>query len=149
MYSLNKRSCLLDSFAHIIRVRPEWLAMIIGHDGPEGFHSQECINVALGMGFAVTTVERKPVAQNPEDGSMRLVEFNHQTAEGRFGWALCHTEGVLMGRMPFTNKPHAVAWQDPWIHDPGCGQKYQLLDENNLVTDTNFIPMIYLRIDKL
>jgi hypothetical protein len=149
MDSLNKRSCLLDSFAHIIGCRPEWFALAVGHTGAEGYHSQECIEVALKMGYAVTTIERKPVAQNPEDGSMRLVSFNQKTAEERFGWALCHTQGVLMGRMPFTNKPHAVAWDDPWISDPGCDQKYSLLDGYNLVNDTNFIPMIYLRIDKL
>jgi hypothetical protein len=125
-----------------------WMATLVGHDGTEGYHSQELIDIACKLGYAVTEIQRTPVAQNPEDGSMRMVEFREHR-DIHFGTHMCSCEGVLLGRVPFTNKPHCVAWSDPYAYDPAVDQKYSILDEQNRPTDTNFVPMVFLRIEKL
>ena len=143
---LHSRSCVLDSFAHVMLCTPQEFAHRVGHEGHTGYHTQELIDVLSDMGYAVTEIQRSPVAQNPLNGALSVVEFKEHK-DIRFGHHMCAAEGVLLGRVPYTNMPHCVAWSDPFAYDPAVDQKYSILDESNRPTDTNFIPTVFLRIN--
>ena len=78
----HKNSCLLDSFAFLLEKRPMFMIQRLGHSGWEnGFHTQELIEVVLDMGWAVTLVERKPIALNPVTGMVREIHFGDRSAD--------------------------------------------------------------------
>lgn len=106
----NRRSCVLDAFSYAIGVEPQVLIDIIGHDGSEGVPTQQAISALLTLGYAVTTIERRPSVQDPCTGIVRRVEFSpSQRGYGRWGWELSRGNGVLIGRGN-NNLPHAVPW---------------------------------------
>lgn len=145
---LNERSCLLDSFASILGHEPKTLAKLVGHDGPEGYHSQELIEVALFFGWAVTPIQRCVMSENPVTHDLHVVSFP-EGEDVRFARHLSGREGVIMGFVPMVMKPHAVAWAADHVYDPAIDNYYSLLNEQGEVNDLNFIPQTFLRMDKL
>lgn len=148
MKKLNDRSCVLDSFAYILGTDPLHLARRIYGNGENGYHTQQLIEIASQMGWAVTMFERKALGQNPVTGKVWEVIWA-DGGESRFSRNLFQTKGVLLGRTPWTNRPHAVAWKDPYAHDPAIDQKYTIIDPNGRVNDVNFMPLTFLRMDEL
>ena len=71
----NRWSCMATAFAMALDIPVVEFINRIGHDGSEivcpadepggrrGFHSQECITVALGFGLAATQIELFPASQ--------------------------------------------------------------------------------------
>lgn len=113
----HKRSCLLDSFAFLINQRPMFLIQKLGHSGWEnGFHTQELIEVLLDLGWAVTHIERKPIALNPVTGLVREIHFGDRNADRRFADRIRDKIGVLTGEND-KGVPHAVAWEYDRIWD--------------------------------
>jgi hypothetical protein len=128
--------------------KPEVLKSEVGHGGPDGYHSQELIEVLLKRGFAVTAIERHPVAQNPLTLDTRPIEFQEGNDE-RFSRHLLNGVGVLMGKTPFNSKPHAVSWTGLHVRDSKTKICYEILSEEGMIYDLHFSPQIFLRVDKL
>ncbi len=144
---LNSRSCVLDAFAYIMCYQPDYVAELVGHQGPEGFHTQELIEVALAEGWAVTPIERFPQATNWETEKTRSISFKGEDREERFIRHLKKVDGVLLGqRGP---KPHAVAWDSSSfeIYDPSTDTRF-LLFQDGKIDQWMFHPEIFLRMDE-
>ena len=152
MKQTHKRSCLLDSFSLILGVLPERLIEMIGHDGfKDGFHTQELIEVCLQRGHAVTLIERKPSAINPETRQLRYIDFAPRTAAQRFVGALWGKRGVLTGYNSKGNT-HAVAWECNRLWDPSSGLVYPHIRADlglSEVPQPLFSAWNFLRIDKI
>ena len=145
---LHSKSCLLDAFAFIMNMPPHIVATQVGHNGPNGFHTQELIEVALRHDFSVTMIERTPVSQNPDDYSIEGVDFKGGTEE-RFIRQLERSHGVLLGVTPWTAKPHAIAWTGMEAYDPGIEARYPMIDDEGQIMDSLFVPHAYLRLDMI
>ena len=144
---LNKRSCVLDSFAYILGVEPKELDRRVGHYGTEGYHTQELIEICLRDGWSVTAIERHPVAMNPETYVNRAIRFSEGN-ERRFARWLAEGTGILLGLTPLTLKTHAVAWNG-LVYDPGIDLYYELLTESGTISDLRFTPQTFLKMDQL
>jgi hypothetical protein len=126
---------------------PEWVIEQIGHNGSAepykaaglkaGFHEQECIEVALGLGYTCTPIEAVPtISPYQHGGDARPVYFG-EGLSGNFeagvsgNWVrllrhMVGTCGVLTGTYAKLTDPtcvrgHAVAWDGVTtqkIHDP-------------------------------
>jgi len=123
-------SCLATSWAMVLDVPVEVLFTLVGHDGGEilypsspeparrrSFHPAEFIHPALGAGFAVVPVERRPCWRNPEGG----VDYvKHAGGNDRMiATFMSRFDGVITGETP-RGLSHAVAWDHRarLIHDP-------------------------------
>jgi hypothetical protein len=128
LINTHKYSCLLDSFAFILEKRPMFLIQRLGHSGWEnGFHTQELIEVLLDLGWAVTLIERKPIALNPVTGTVREIHFGDRSADNRFIDRIWDSTGVLTGENS-KKVPHAVAWQCNRIWDSANGACYSHIE---------------------
>ena len=130
----------------------ERLIEMVGHDGfKEGFHTQELIEVALRRGFAVTSIERQPVAINPDTEQARRIDFPPRTADQRFADCLWDHRGVLTG-FNSKHKTHAVAWECNRLWDPSSGLCYPHIRAEiglGVVPQPLFYAWNFLRIDKV
>lgn len=149
MSRTHQYSCLLDSFAHILGLRPLALIDRLGHSGWEhGFHSQELIDVCLEKGLSVTLIERRPVSVNPNTWFTREVFVDHNK---RFLNQIWNHRGILLG----ANKkgvPHAVAWEQNQIWDPANEECYSHLEADigsEIAVKPKFVAWNFLRIDKI
>lgn len=102
----------------------------IGHDGsdlafptmPEpacrrGFHVQECIEVAMQMGFAVTPIELFPRhAPSVSVSPLRVLFGDERGNLARFTRVIRTGRGVLTGRS--RHHCHAVAYHHGAVYDP-------------------------------
>ena len=128
----NRWSCIATSFAMALDIPVAELIRRIGHDGSEivspakepagrrGFHVQECVAVALTLGFAVTPIELFPVSEF-EGGHEKVIAFpaNATTPDGNWDRLRDHIEssrGVLAGQGSRTM--HAVAYECGQLYDP-------------------------------
>jgi hypothetical protein len=114
----------LDSFAFLLDKRPIFLIQRLGHSGWEnGFHTQEIIEAMLNLGWAITHIERKPIALNPITGLVREIHFEERSADRRFTDRIWGKTGVLTGENA-KGVPHAVAWKLNRIWDSASGDCY-------------------------
>ena len=147
---LHSKSCLLDSFAWVMRLPPHVVATRVGHFGEDaGFHTQELIEAVLGCGWAVTAIERFPVAKNPDTFEVNPIEFAGG-CELRFSRHLRIRPGVLLGRTTITHRNHAVGWDNlsRMAYDPAIDRHITILDEDtNECDDKFFIPHTFLRME--
>ena len=126
----NRWSCLPTAFAMAIGITVEEMVNAIGHDGskiiwpdlPEprcrrGFHTQECIRVALLLGKSVTPVEYESRLA-PGDVTP-LTITNHRW----FSAYLTTSCGVVTGVVGQngTAKGHALAYSYTLVADPTTG----------------------------
>lgn len=134
----NRWSCIATAFAMAMDIPVSDLIHQIGHDGSQivaplaeepagrrGFHSQECITVALSRGFAVTQIEVFPVSLFQGD-RRHVITFPPATAafDGNWERFLFHvhsSKGVLGGASRRTS--HAVAVDHGHVFDPN-GSSY-------------------------
>jgi hypothetical protein len=140
------KTCVLDSFACVLKLSTTELQTEVGHKGLNGYHTQELIQVCLGVyNRPVTELQRMPVSQDPLTHEVTKV-FSDEVSEALFiSWLQC-SEGVLLGRIPLSNLYHAVAWVAGVVYDTACGRFYDLL-VNHKISEINFIPHTLLRIE--
>jgi hypothetical protein len=126
----NRWSCLPTSFAMVLDVPVEELLRSIGHDGSEiafptepepacrrGFHIQECIDVALRLGCAVTPIELFPRhAPSFSVQPLRVLFGDEQGNLDRFARLIDSGRGIITG--PSRVWRHAVAYDHGIVHDP-------------------------------
>jgi hypothetical protein len=128
----NAWSCLPTAFASVLNVPVELVIAQIGHDGSEithvglpeplkrrGFHPQECIEVCMRDGMAVTQIEVNPCAV-PTDHrgngltfATKLKMFStitNETCEDRFERHLFNSRGVIDCRTTH-GMGHALAYE--------------------------------------
>jgi hypothetical protein len=111
----------------------------IGHDGsasafptePEpacrrGFHVQECIDVALSLGYAVTPIELFPRhAPSLSVAPLEILFGNEQGNRDRFARLINSGRGVITGHG--RQCCHAVAYDRGMVHDPnGLVYRYSI-----------------------
>jgi hypothetical protein len=128
----NRWSCMATAFAIALGIPVEKLVEIIGHDGSEiispaeephgrrGFSAQECIDVALSMGFACTQIELLPALDFP-GGFRKLITFPHAATSVGGNWTrftkhVSSSRGVIAGNGK--RHGHAVAYENRLIYDP-------------------------------
>lgn len=129
---------MATAFAMALGIPVAEMIQAIGHDGSEiicpspepggrrGFHSQECISVALAMGFACTEIELFPASQFPKDHKkMVLFPANAADLDGNWTRFKSHVQtsrGVIAGRSE-RGLGHAVAYENGLVTDP-AGRPY-------------------------
>jgi hypothetical protein len=123
---------MATAFAMAVDLPVEKLIEMIGHDGSEiispaqepagrrGFSAQECISVALSLGFACTQIELFPGLVYP-DGHKKMVVFPHdaKSLDGnweRFKQQIDSSRGVIAGNGQ--KHGHAVAYEHRTVYDP-------------------------------
>jgi hypothetical protein len=88
--------------------------------GRRGFSAQECIEVALSMGFACTQIDLFPALEYP-DKHRKLVTFPYSATNldgnwQRFTRHIHSSRGVIAGNGK--RHGHAVAYENRLIYDP-------------------------------
>jgi len=122
-------SCLPVAFAKALDIPFEDFVSKIGHDGSEqvykdlkfrrGFHIQECIDIAEGMGITCTPIEHH-YASTPtgletytigtiEEQAFRFRNYLDMTAHGVLTGIRLNKKKQSIG--------HACAWVDQRVHD--------------------------------
>ncbi len=130
---------------------------LIGHDGSAlpysdsayhaGFHSQECIEAAMKLGWLVTPIELFP-AITPNGKEERIIYFGGNDA-GNWARFLQHlkdtSNGVLEGvsRRKGFIIGHAVAWDGLHIYDPR-GHIYSFAEHEGM----DFFPRILWKLTR-
>jgi len=134
----NAWSCTPTAFAMVIGCSVKYFIEKIGHDGSAqpfadksyhvGYHPQECIDVAYGMGYSCTPIELMPQSLLSKTASLppHVILFGKNTEANneRFLRYLKRCDGVLCGTMTDTMTGHAVAWEHETgsIFDPRNGR---------------------------
>lgn len=118
---------MATAFAIALGIPVADLIRLIGHDGSEqvqplpdpagrrGFHSQECIGVALSLGWACTEIVLFP-AQLFSNGATEAIKFACEDNWQRFARHVSRSRGVIEGRV--SNHGHAVAYENGLVLDP-------------------------------
>lgn len=121
--SPNDWSCMATSWAMALGIGLDVVVAEVGHDGSEivwpdlpsphcrrGFHPQEFYPLARTLGFAVETVESKPMLQNIRGDILTLpgVDWEHCLSN-------CH--GII-GGYTRSGTGHAVAVHAGRVYDP-------------------------------
>ena len=127
----NAWSCLPTAFASVLNVPVELMIAQIGHDGSEithaglpeplkrrGFHPQECIEVCMRDGMAVTQIEVNPCAVPAEAGAYlgrgvtpkMFSTITGESCQNRFERHLFNSRGVIDCRTRF-GRGHALAYE--------------------------------------
>lgn len=123
---------MATAFAMALDVPVAELIDRIGHDGSEivcpaeepggrrGFHSQECITVALSLGLAATQVELFPASLYRGDHK-KVIAFPAGAKNLAGNWKRLHehvraSRGVIAGRT--SRHGHAVAYENGMLFDP-------------------------------
>jgi hypothetical protein len=119
----------------------------IGHDGsgiafptePEpacrrGFHVQECIDVALRLGYAITPIELFPRhAPSFSVPPVRVLFGNEQGNLDRFARLIDSGRGVIAGHG--RHWCHAVAYEHGAIYDPnGCVHPFSACEAHGFIS---------------
>lgn len=125
--------CLATSFAMALDMEVEEMLRRLGHNGGRllnrevqeplgrrGHHVQECIRVAVNVGFSVTPCELFPTLQH-SSGVLTVIYGDEQTNWSIFEMLLRGSAGVITGRGRICN--HAVAYCRGRVFDPD-GQEY-------------------------
>lgn len=143
---LHDKSCMLDSFCHVLGIA-HWRAIVwLGHDGSEyGFHSQELIDVAFIEGYSVTEIQRRPVGIHPQTGNLLQIKSDG-VGDRRFAGYLANGNGVVMGSR--LGVPHAVSWIDRAATDPATGLNFRLLTDSDQLVEEFFVPHTFLRVTR-
>ncbi len=142
--------CLLTSTAMVLDKTNEEMIELIGHDGGEivfpdlpepskrqGVHIQEVIDIAIDLGYAVTSIEVSP--SSTTDGKNNFdIKFKESYAD-RLKWHMHHSIGIITGLG--RRWPHAVAWDGKKILDPQ-GRTYDF-------DDIKMGVQVYYRFDKI
>lgn len=115
----------------------------IGHDGSEiiwpelpepqrrrTFHIQECLAVALRLGFGTTELQFGP-SLTPD--GQRLHEV---TPPIDIRWLMSISTGVLYGRGRVTN--HVVAWDGQKVYDPN-GTIYDIENQSHFTPSSYYL----------
>lgn len=127
----NRWSCSITAAAMALNIPVAQLIERLGHDGSEvvfpelpepacrrGFHSQEIIHLAWGLGCTVTPIELFPMIAPSSGGGSVPVFFDGDQANNwqRFNNIIDNTEGVLEGAGKACR--HAVFYTYGMIYDP-------------------------------
>lgn len=129
--SNDSQHCILIAFADVLGLELEEMIEQIGHDGSEivrpemgepmcrrGFHIQECIRVAYGMGKSVTPIEIHPCSM--VSGSKKVVQI--EPVLKLFEFVVRSEVGVITGNG--SRCGHAVSFQRGLIRDQGDVYEY-------------------------
>ena len=151
MLSKNKDSCVLDSFASVVKMDPRHLMEAIGHDGMgTGFHVQELIGPLLDLGYAVTPIELEPRAKD-ESGREWSIQFTGGHFRRFIKYLGCGV-GVLTG-FNQNYRPHAVVLGGSYyIIDPATGKSYELFQYEGgkpMGFTPHFTPVCFWKVDRL
>ena len=127
------------SFAMALDIPLKEFIERVGHDGSskpdgeheEGFHVQECIEVAQVLGFAVTPIEQVPQAIATSTAKPQPIWFpNYNNGpepevwnRARFTHHLMGNMGVITG-VSHSGKGHAIAWNGYRVFDPRATHHY-------------------------
>ncbi len=124
---------MATAFAMALDIEVSKLIDAIGHNGSEvicpveneqalmrGFSAQECISVALELGFACTQIELFPALIYP-NGHKKTITFppNATNLDGnwaRFSGHISASRGVIAGNGK--HHGHAVAYEFGSVYDP-------------------------------
>jgi hypothetical protein len=127
----SKWSCLPTAFAMVMSTPAHLVVESIGHDDQRGFHVQECLTVALSLGWVFSPHEFNPMmdqvkCRNPRCDFGNVMVSPHVVTEcpechGTGAWNLSPRitplvdlmawhHGVLTGRLQGADGHHAVAW---------------------------------------
>lgn len=152
--SPNTWSCLPTSVANAIHMDVEDFIYLLGHDGSacpypppdtnikRGFHTQECINVLVSMGYTATPIEAFPKLTPYKGGPSTQVFENPWEA---FSFELCRSRGFICGSI-VNGRGHAVSNIKGIITDPmyykTISYKYDCMESHN------FKPLVYYRVEK-
>lgn len=119
-------SCIADAFASVLGIPVASLINKIGHTESHGFHVQECIEVAVNLGFACTPIELVPQALLTPTSEPRPIWFpqykivpdweNMDANVSRLYSHMRGNEGVLTGQVQ-SGIGHAVNWHNDEIWD--------------------------------
>jgi len=113
-----------------------------------GTHIQECIQIALSLGFAVTPLELWPVIAAYE-GAETFVVCYHEGNERIFEDQILLSRGVLTGKRGVPGVgivAHAVAYDHGLLYDPnGVEYAYSL----EACESVQFYPQCAWRIDRI
>lgn len=143
---LHDKSCMLDSLCFVLGIKHLDAILITGHDGSErGFHSQEIVDVATSIGYAITEVQRYPRAINPQTYERIDITFPEGN-DTRFASYLAGSEGVVMGSK--LGRPHAVAWKGRIATDPANSLNFRLLDDKDTLVEEFFKPITLLKVNR-
>ncbi len=142
--SPNSWSCLITSFAIVLKCSVAKLVRLVGHDGskvqwPElkepncrrGFHIQEMIDCAWALGYAVTAFEAMPALMSSPDSAI-IAAFTEDFARHRFMRQIFGGCGVLAGVLKNGNR-HAIASikGEMW-----CPSTYRYIDSDDFIIST-------------
>ena len=130
---INSWGCLPTSFAIVLGIDVKELYEKIGHDGGEiidggkepycrrGVHTQEVIDVCLGMGYAVTQIDCLPALKRKNSETPIYADDEN---EARVLKHLGNSAGVIVGSS-ISNifKRHALVNNFGDIYDPDTGGK--------------------------
>ncbi len=127
----NNWTCLITSFAIVLKIDVSELIKMVGSDGTEaiwgskvaerkGHHIQEIIDCCYGLGYDVTPIEYNPI-QGCRETLPKILTYNlikdPLSREHRMQKYLAENDGVITGI--FNKKPHAMAWKNGDYFDPG------------------------------
>jgi hypothetical protein len=150
----NSWSCLPTSVANVIGMPVAEFIALIGHDGNEypygpphehqqrGFHTQECINVLIDLGYSATPVEVYP-SLKPAEESTGIAVFKDSAmlfygiVESSIGFICGEWEGV----------GHCVANFKGEIVDPRYSWSNKIYGAY-YIHDQNFKPLVYFKVNK-
>jgi hypothetical protein len=132
----NRWSCLPTAFAMALDIPVKEFLHRVGHDGSRiafptesepacrrGFHVQECIDVAVRLGYGVTPIELFPRhAPSLTVPPITITFGNELSNERRFARFIDAGRGVITGLS--RNHGHAVAYERGDIYDP-AGHVYR------------------------
>lgn len=168
--SPNAWSCLPTAFASALYVEVENLIAQIGHDGSEithtglpeplrrrGFHPQECIEVCMRDGFAVTQIDMTPSALPADEYRQDYAKetiFSTITGESaldRFERHLFNSGGVLDCRTRL-GRGHALAYYGhvtyAMIADPATEEVFEYRSRRDTMARGIFLVSLY-RLDEI
>jgi len=152
-------SCIADAFASALGIPVANLIDKIGHTESHGFHVQECIEVAVNLGFACTPIELVPQALLTPTSQPRAVWFPQYklSSDLSLDWGdksgnvlrlythMRGNEGVLTGQVT-SGIGHAVNWHNNEIWDTrerGFAYKFGECDANG------FHPQCFWKVQKV
>ena len=123
--------CLLYSAAMVLDCSPREIVDCVGHEGQEqpwlgegsdlrrNFHPQEIFDYARRR-YAIhfSFIEARPALVPVHEARYTPFEiFTPAYARQRIKRLIKGQKGILTGITPI-DRPHAIAWNDPWVYDP-------------------------------
>lgn len=146
--------CLPVAVANVINMDIKTFITRIGHNGmtypypfpnedePRGFHTQECTDELMSLGYASTPIEFNPSIIPFKGGPVHCL-YEHPMSQ--FLHSLSMSDGFICGK--FKDRGHAVTNFKGLIIDP----RYRDHNINYQSTEfaiNDFIPHVYFRVDK-